>query len=424
MATNCVIEICNLSKIYKLYLSPIDRLKEALHFKHKTYHKEFFALKQINLQIKSGECLGVLGANGAGKSTLLKVITGITTPTHGEIKVRGRIIALLELGAGFNLEYSGLENIYFQANLLGLTTYEINSKLELIQNFADIGEFIYQPVKNYSSGMFARLAFAIAINLEPDILIIDETLSVGDIAFQNKCLRKISDIIALGITILFVSHDLQAINKLCNRVIWIKDGTLYQEGKCDVVINAYASFLNYGLETTSISRDLPDLDLLVGNLSILNPLSKFGTGEVEILQAGFYDQSNQKIQSLKQLQKIKFQGLVKVIARDIFNVAGGILFIDRLNNHILTINSYMYAKPLELAKIGSSFLFEFEFIMPKIAPGDYVIDIAVAEGTQLNHLQLCWLNAAMTVTVISNDGIECGCLYCIDKVKVEYHIFD
>lgn len=190
---NIAIKIENLSKIYKLYDKPIDRLKEALSISRKKRHKDYYALNDINLEIKKGEIVGIVGTNGSGKSTILKIITGVLTPTTGTINIDGKISALLELGAGFNPEYTGIENIYLNGTMLGYSKEEMETKIPKIIEFADIGDFIYQPVKTYSSGMFARLAFAVSINVDPDILIVDEALSVGDTRFQKKCYRKMEE---------------------------------------------------------------------------------------------------------------------------------------------------------------------------------------------------------------------------------------
>lgn len=245
------IKVENLSKVYKLYDKPIDRLKESLSITKKCYHREHYALKNVGFEVKKGEILGIIGKNGSGKSTLLKIITGVLTPTSGNIIVNGRVSALLELGAGFNLEYTGIENIYLNGTLMGYTRQEINEKIENIIDFADIGEFINQPVKTYSSGMFARLAFAVAINVEPDILIVDEVLAVGDIDFQLKCMAKFNEFKEKGKTILFVSHDINSIKKYCNRTIWIQNGTLEGQGNTDIITDKYLDYLKRTEENTT-----------------------------------------------------------------------------------------------------------------------------------------------------------------------------
>lgn len=224
--SDIAIKVQNLSKIYKLYDKPIDRLKEALNPLEKKYHKEFYALNNVSFEIKKGETVGIIGKNGAGKSTLLKIITGVLTPSSGHVHVNGKISSLLELGAGFNPDYTGIENIYLQGTLMGYSKEDIDAKIDEILSFADIGDFVNQPVKSYSSGMFARLAFAVAINVDPDILIVDEALSVGDFAFQAKCFRRFREFQNLGKTILFVSHSTQQIIQYCNKAILIHGGNM------------------------------------------------------------------------------------------------------------------------------------------------------------------------------------------------------
>ena len=239
MNKNTAIKVTNLSKVYKLYDKPADRLKEALNPLRKSYHKEFYALDNINFEIKKGETVGIIGKNGAGKSTLLKIITGVLTPSAGHVQVNGRIASLLELGAGFNPEYTGVENIYLQGTLMGYTKEEMESKIEAVLDFADIGDFVYQPVKSYSSGMFARLAFSVAINVDPDILIVDEALSVGDMRFQQKCYRKFREFQELKKTILFVTHDTGTIINYCTHTIWINEGKKIDEGSPDEICKRY-----------------------------------------------------------------------------------------------------------------------------------------------------------------------------------------
>ncbi len=219
-----IIEIKNVNKVYKLYNDKKARLKEAFSITRKKHHKEFYALNNINLEIKKGEVVGLLGKNGAGKSTLLKIITGVLTPSNGEIQINGKISALIELGAGFNLEYSGMENIYLYGTLMGCAKEDMERKKDEILDFADIGDFIYQPVKTYSSGMFARLAFSVAVSMEPEILIVDEILAVGDLRFQIKCMEKMSELMRGGTTVLFVSHDVNSIKRFCKSALWLQNG--------------------------------------------------------------------------------------------------------------------------------------------------------------------------------------------------------
>ena len=243
MESKNAIEIRNLSKMYKLYNKPSDRLRDSLGLSRKKRYKEHYALQNINFDIHEGECVGIIGTNGSGKSTILKIITGVLSPTEGTVTVNGRISALLELGAGFNHEYSGMENIYLNGTMLGFSEEEIDSRLDEILSFADIGDFVNQPVKTYSSGMFVRLAFAVAINIDPEILVVDEALSVGDVFFQSKCYHKFEEFKKQGKTILFVSHDLGSVSKYCDRVILLNQGEMLDEGTPKAMVDMYKQLL-------------------------------------------------------------------------------------------------------------------------------------------------------------------------------------
>lgn len=235
------IRVKHLEKMYKLYNKPSDRLRETLGLRVPV--KEHYALKDVSFDVKRGETVGIIGTNGSGKSTILKIITGVLNPTKGEVEVDGRISALLELGAGFNMEYSGIENVYLNGTMMGFSREEIDARLQDILDFADIGDFVYQPVKSYSSGMFVRLAFAVAINIDPEILIVDEALSVGDVFFQAKCYRKFEEFKAQGRTILFVSHDLSSIARYCDRVILLNKGVKLEEGSPKQMVDMYKQLL-------------------------------------------------------------------------------------------------------------------------------------------------------------------------------------
>ena len=243
MSDKNVISAQHLSKMYKLYDKPSDRLKESLGLSRKKKYREHYALHDVNFNIHEGECVGIIGVNGSGKSTILKIITGVLAPTTGEVKVNGRISALLELGAGFNMEYSGLENVYLNGTMIGFSEEEIDAKLDDILAFADIGDYIHQPVKTYSSGMFVRLAFAVAINIDPEILIVDEALSVGDVFFQAKCYHKFEEFKKQGKTILFVTHDLSSVSKYCDRVILLNKGVKLDEGSPKEMVDLYKQLL-------------------------------------------------------------------------------------------------------------------------------------------------------------------------------------
>ncbi len=263
MKKDVAIEVKNLSKVYKLYEKPMDRVKDSFGLAGDKVFKKHIALNDVNLTVKKGETVGIIGTNGSGKSTILKIITGVLTPTSGEVNVDGHISALLELGAGFNMEYNGIDNIYLNGMMIGFSEEEIEKKMDAILEFADIGDYVYQPVKTYSSGMFVRLAFAVAINIDPEILIVDEALSVGDVFFQAKCYHKFEEFKEQGKTILFVSHDLSSISKYCDRAVLLNKGVLLGEGTPKKMIDIYKQVLvgQYPLPSSDTSNLLDDADI-------------------------------------------------------------------------------------------------------------------------------------------------------------------
>lgn len=304
------ISVKGVEKIYKLYDKPSDRVKEALGLVKKTRHKKHYALKGVDMEIFQGECVGIIGTNGSGKSTILKIITGVLSPNSGEVKVNGRISALLELGAGFNMEYNGIENVYLNGMMIGFSEKEIDEKLQDILEFADIGDYVYQPVKTYSSGMFVRLAFAVAINIEPEILIVDEALSVGDVFFQAKCYHKFEEFKEMGKTIVFVSHDLSSISKYCDRVFLLNRGVKLGEGSPKEMIDAYKRVLvgQYEVpEDTEHANLLHDEDIRkkaaedakgereTAPKQGVNPeLLEYGSGKAKITEYGLTDKNGMR----------------------------------------------------------------------------------------------------------------------------------
>lgn len=291
-----VIEIKNISKIYNLYNKPSDRLKEAL-FARQSRHTEFAALNDVSFNVNKGEILGIIGKNGSGKSTILKIITSVLTPTSGECIVKGKIAALLELGAGFNMEYTGIENIYLNGQMIGFSKDEMDKKLQDIIDFADIGEHIYQPVKTYSSGMFARLAFSVAISVDPDILIVDEALSVGDVFFQNKCYRRFEEFRERGKTILFVTHDMGSVIRYCNRCVLLNAGKKVAEGKPQEMVDLYKRIMvgqwneneESSEEVSSIQSSNVKNDQLWKDQISTNPdIEVYGDGRADIIDFGIF----------------------------------------------------------------------------------------------------------------------------------------
>ena len=278
-----IIEMRDVTKIYHLYNHPMDRLKEGLSITHRTRHRDHMVLKNFNLAIRRGESVGFVGKNGAGKSTLLKLITGVLSANSGTIEVRGKVAALLELGAGFNMEYTGRQNIYLNGKMMGYSKAQMQERVGPIIEFADIGEFIDQPVRTYSSGMFARLAFAVSINVSPDILIVDEVLSVGDTRFQMKCIDKMKELKECGTTILFVSHTLEQIKRFCTRAVWMKDGHIEMDGDASEVIDLYDSFMRTGLDADELRalkagvQEDEDAENAAGMVDVAGAVDETGT---------------------------------------------------------------------------------------------------------------------------------------------------
>lgn len=296
------ISVNNVTKVYKLYNKPIDRLKEAISLTKKKRSTPYYALNDVSFQVEKGQTVGIIGTNGSGKSTILKIITGVLTPTEGNVEVNGRISALLELGAGFNMDYTGIENIYMNGTMMGLKKEEMDAKMEDILNFADIGDFVHQPVKTYSSGMFVRLAFALAINVEPEILVVDEALSVGDVFFQNKCYRKINEIKEKGTTILLVTHDMSSVIKYCDKVILLNKGNKISEGTPGdmvdiykkILANQYDGSVEDDTEETVVedAADKESTGLWKDKLGINASFQEYGNKQIEITDFAIFDKKN------------------------------------------------------------------------------------------------------------------------------------
>ena len=310
------IKIENLTKVYHLYDRPQDIIKELFHPFRKSYHHDFYAMDDVSFSIPKGQTIGIIGKNGAGKSTLLKMITGVLTPTKGTITTQGKIASLLELGAGFSPEMTGLENIFLNGTLMGFSKQEIDHKIEDILEFADIGEFIHQPVKMYSSGMFARLAFAVSINVEPDILIVDEALSVGDMAFQMKCFKKFQDFQKEGRTILFVTHSLDTVLRYCTRGIVIDEGKIVFDNTPKLAVDAFKKVLSNNFYKKEENKATPyienEVTYLKDSFELNKSLDMYGNGKATIIDFGILDSQNKPSpvlhynEDFKIIMKIKF----------------------------------------------------------------------------------------------------------------------
>ena len=405
------IEVKDVVKIYKLYDKPRDRMKEAFGFGKKQNHKLHYALNGVNMNIYKGETVGIIGTNGSGKSTILKIITGVLTPTSGEVRVDGRISALLELGAGFNQEYNGIENVYLNGTMMGFSEKEIDQKLPDILEFADIGDYVYQPVKTYSSGMFVRLAFAVAINIEPEILIVDEALSVGDVFFQAKCYHKFEEFKKMGKTIVFVSHDLSSISKYCDRVFLLNQGNLLGEGSPKEMIDVYKRVLvgQYEMPDKQENQDLlqdPELRRAAGGAAEetaqgMNPETlEYGTKQARITES--YVTDDRGIRTAAVIKGSEFTLHMRVefsdhIPAPIFAFS----FKNVMGTEITGTNSMIEKAFLESAEAGQVKDITFTQKMD-LQGGEYLLSLGVTGYNGDTFEVYHRLYDAMNITVVSD----------------------
>jgi ABC-type polysaccharide/polyol phosphate transport system ATPase subunit len=374
-----IIEIKNITKIYKMYKKPSDRVKEALNLTKKKLHKEFYALDNVSFNIKKGESIGIVGKNGSGKSTLLKILTGVLTPNEGECNVHGRIAALLELGAGFNNEYTGIENIYLNGTINGFTKEQMDEKLDDIVKFADIGEHIYQPVKTYSSGMFVRLAFAVAISVDPDILIVDEALAVGDVRFQLKCMDKFMEFKNKGITIIFVSHDTNMIKRFCDRCVWLNEGKLLDDGDTDTITDRYLDFLKM-LDVKQNVLDKENSEEQQQEQEIEKTMVSDEKIDIaEIKSVTFLDRSGKKVENVKHGEilnaKIEYYVNDTTITNPVIGMS--ILRIDNL--YICGVNTLLDKVKIPWKKGLNTIVLQYNSF--NLVGGSYYVDVAIFDQT-------------------------------------------
>lgn len=438
------IRVQDVSKVYRLYDKPVDRLKESLSLTHKNYHKDFFALNGISFQVKKGETVGIIGTNGSGKSTILKIITGVLTPTSGEVQVEGVISALLELGAGFNMDYTGIENIYMNGTMMGFSRKEMEAKLKDILDFADIGDFVYQPVKTYSSGMFVRLAFALAINVEPEILIVDEALSVGDVFFQSKCYRRMEEIRQNGTTILMVTHDMGSVIKYCDRVVLLNKGNFIAEGAPGAMVDLYKKILANqmddledelremndfsgepgGLAEKSLADKRSAVDKRAGkglmreHLTINPNRTEYGDGRAEIYDLGMFDERGNLTNLLLKgeyftiREKIRFQADIQA---PIFTYT----IKDKKGAELSGTNTMFEGADIRPVKAGDEYEVDFRQKMT-LQGGEYLLSMSCTGFEQGEHTVYHRLYDVANITVISNKNTV-GVYDMESEVKVEYH---
>ncbi len=430
MSSEVAIRVEGLSKAYLIYQQPADRLRQAVVPRlfrlfaplfralgrapaPRRYFSEFWALRALSFEVAKGETVGIIGRNGSGKSTLLQLVCGTLTPTQGQVTVAGRVAALLELGSGFNPEFTGRENVYLNAGIHGLTKQETDDRLEAILDFADIGDFIDQPVKSYSSGMAMRLAFAVIAHVDADVLIIDEALAVGDAYFQQKCLRWLRDFQARG-TVLFCGHDPGTIVNLCTRAIWLDRGRVRMQGSAKAVSDAYGAFvaaaaMGMSEEAVRIAPELgaasagpaPEAALTEappsepGMIPVVERGTSYGSGLVRITDIGFTDTHGRPIScamgGTEVVLTIRFKAQVEILG-----AIAGFVVKDRLGQPLFGENTYEPgAMPICDVPADTVMLASFRFVLPDLAAGKYSITPAIASGTQMDHVQHHWVNDAL-----------------------------
>jgi len=442
-ADELAIRVASVGKCYQIYDRPQDRLKQSVVPRVRrllgrpapTYFREFWAVREISFEVRKGETVGIIGRNGSGKSTILQLICGTLTPTSGAVDVSGRVAALLELGSGFNPEFTGRENVYLNGSVLGLTTKQIESRMDAIAAFADIGPFLEQPVKTYSSGMAVRLAFAVIAHVDADILVIDEALSVGDAYFTQKCMRFLRGFMSRG-TVLFVSHDTAAVNSLCNRAIWLQNGRVALDGPAKMATERYLEALTESLQGVgtitagSLAPDVeeaairsgkapeqePEPELKDMRMSFVNAspyrndieifqfeagARAFGKGGAQIVSVVLRDGDGAPLSWVVGGEDVTLE-VICVARQPLDGPIVGFFMKDRLGQYLFGDNTYLTygSAPLHV-EAGMRLVARFQFRMPLLPKGDFSVDVALAEGTQADHVQHHWIIDALVLTSVS-----------------------
>ena len=453
MSSEVIVDVKNLSKKYEIYSQPYHRLLQTLFMGHHQFYKEFYALKDISFTVRKGECIGIIGRNGAGKSTLLQVLAETLYPTSGEVNINGRIAALLELGSGFNPEFTGVENIYMYGAILGLNNEQINERYQKIIDFADIGDAINQPVKTYSSGMAMRLAFAVAAHIDADILIVDEALAVGDVVFVQKCFAFLRNFIK-DHTVILVTHDIASVRDLCGRVIWLKDGRIEADGDPRIVTDDY---LAYCYEDTSSAENKEETETAVEEKAVKTvseksertksydprlalweehpeavPLYKifefdenapsFGKGGAKMRKVSLCDKEGNTLRAVSGGERVSLVFEIDIL-EDMVSPIVGFAFRNQRGENLFGDNTFeCYQHDPVPLKAGEKLKAVFEFEMPRLPSGEYAMHAAIADGTQDEHVQHQWFHNCLTMTSLyhGKTGVLVGIpMYDISLEKME-----
>lgn len=446
MSEEVVISVKNVTKTYKLYDSHADRVREAFSPFRKTYHRPFNALDKVSFDVIRGKSFGVIGRNGSGKSTLLQIVGGIIEPTSGSVEVKGRVSALFELGTGFNRDFTGRQNVYLNASILGLKKEETDEKFEEIAAFADIGEFIDQPVKIYSSGMMMRLGFAVQSAVNPGIMIVDEVLAVGDMRFSMKCLRKMHELMERGTAFLFVSHDMSSVVSFCDEVIWLNDGKIMQKGSTKQITMNYSNFMTYGfmppeeeiyVETNAVSidercaenSDVTSIETQTGTATFreayadrlawveLAQIPSTGIGGAMIERVALFTPDNPQNNCLLsggEVVEFFLELSTKVELKSPIICAD---FRDRNGNLIFGLNTHFLRKQVPELQANWKGILRFNFQTPLLLNGDYSISVAIADGSYKTHIQHHIVNEAFMIKIRSADIQRNHYLISLDDIE-------
>lgn len=419
------VEFHDISKSYPIYDSPGDRLRELLTLGRCRRHRDFWALRNVSFQVPKGATFCIIGENGSGKSTLLQMVAGILAPTSGQMRVNGRVSALLELGSGFNPEFSGRDNVYLNASILGFSTKEIDRRYQEIADFAEIGDFIDQPVKTYSSGMIVRLAFAVAIHVDPDILLVDEALAVGDIYFRQRCMRKVHELRSRGITILFVSHAIGDVKAIGDLTMWLDNGRVRELGDTDKVVAKYLAAMTEkdsaylklakaksGPPPEASLREAPEVICSIPNID-----HRYGDGRAEVLGIRVCDSFGQPLQLIEPGSRIVVR--ISVRAKDDLALPNvGFMLRNHLGIDFAGTNTTREGHQLPPMRAGDVCTVDFHVDIPWLYPGSFSFSPAIADGT-LHEYKMCdWIDNALTLQMGHGEGPVYGYIHLPCRVEV------
>ncbi|MEZ5403323.1 MAG: ABC transporter ATP-binding protein [Bryobacteraceae bacterium] len=422
-----VAEFHEVSKSYPIYRRPADRLKEIFTLNRVSFHENFWALRDVSFDIKRGESFCIIGENGSGKSTLLQIVAGILNPTSGAARVTGKVSALLELGSGFNPEFSGRDNVYLNAAILGLSTKEIDARYPAIEAFAEIGDFISQPVKTYSSGMAVRLAFSVAIHVDPEILLVDEALAVGDIYFRQRCMRKVHELRSRGVTILFVSHSMGDVKAIGDRTVWLDHGRVRELGATDAVVAKYlaamsekdSSYLDLkdpserpGFDGESTTRRAPEVVRTIPNVD-----HRHGDGRATVIGIAVYDEHGRQLPLLQPETRAVVR--ISVEAHEaIAQPNVGFMLRNHMGIDFAGTNNLREGLELPPMRAGDVYTVDFHLDLPALYPSHFSFSPAIADGT-LVHYKMCdWIDNAITLQMTHGEGPVYGYMHLPCKVEV------